>query len=176
MLIPRWRLPKVVVHILLHMTYLERVIWVCKIPSLWVTLGCQLCLHHLISQKVGLMGYELSMFCQWDCLCISKLVEYPPHHSPYLVNGQEYPINTRYGLLPLRIIDGTGCILLLAWSWINYHLVLVVQSWWIPVYPTSMRGWCHLLLLILFCDGYYGIEPSIVEWSVWIFMMGHKRS
>ena len=108
------------------------------------------------------------MFCQWACIWFSQLVQYTKHHWPYLIPGVGDLLHPRYGLILLRRIDGTGCILVQAWRWINCHFVLVVQSWWTLVYPSSMRWLCHLLLLIIFCPGSTGIEPNVVDWEIWI--------
>ena len=162
---PCWRLPGVIVHIMLHIIDLERVRWGCTVPCLWVPLGCKLCLHHLISQRVRLMGYVLSMFYQWYCIWLLQLVEHSNHHWPYMVTGWGDLIHPRYWMLLLHIIDGTGCILVPDWRWLHCHLLLVVQPWWTPVYSYSTRGWYNLLLLILFCDSSAGIDPSVVEYE-----------
>ena len=157
-----------VVHLLIRILDIYRVRWGCTFPCLWVPLGCQLCLYHLISQRVGLMGYVLYMFWKWYFSWILQLVHHPHHHLPYLVPRLGGLMHPRYVLLLICRIYGTGCIMVPSWRWMHCHLVLVVQSWWTHVYPPSMRGLYYLLLLIIFCAGYSGIDPSVVDWVVFI--------
>ena len=163
-------------NLLINLLNLDGVRQGWTVPCLWVPMVCQLCLNNLISQRVGLTIYVLSMFYQWDCLWLSNLAEYPHHHWPYMVPGWWCILHPRYGMLLLCIIDGTSCILVPDWRWLHFHLVLVVQSWWTPVCPPYIRVWYNMLLLILFCASSSGIYISVVEWAVYIFLMAHNMS
>ena len=81
-LIPCLRLPGMVVYLLLHFIDLERVRWGYRVPCIWVPLICQMCLHYMISQRVGQMRYFLSILCQRACIYSLQLVEHPHNHWP----------------------------------------------------------------------------------------------
>ena len=49
-------------------------------PMALVPLGFHLYLHPLISQRIGLKEYVLSIFCQWAFIWISQLAKHPHHH------------------------------------------------------------------------------------------------